>query len=71
MYQQQPSSQAAYQQQNMGMGNRQPIKQFKPSPRVGMAAGGNVAAGGSGVPVRPGTAGGNNAGGQISAQGQY
>jgi hypothetical protein len=34
---------AAYQQQiqqtNAGMGNRQPIKQFKPSPRVGMAQG--------------------------------
>jgi hypothetical protein len=53
----------------MGIGNLQPIKQFKTSARVGMATGGggagpstqNVA--GSGVPVRPGTAGGNtNAG---------
>lgn len=46
----------------MGMGNRQPIKQFKPSPRVGMATGGAnnvVSSGGSGVPVRPGTAGGS------------
>ena len=48
----------------MGSGNLQPIKQFKTSARVGMATGGggagpstqNVA--GSGVPVRPGTAGG-------------
>ena len=34
------------------MGNRQPVKQFKPSPRVGMVqgAGGQI--------VRPGTAGG-------------
>jgi len=45
-----------------GIGNRQPIKQFKPSPRVGMAAAGNAngnqmaASGGTGVPVRPGTA---------------
>ena len=45
----------------MGMGNRQPIKQFKPSPRVGMTAGGGnvVSTGGSGVPVRPGTGGGS------------
>jgi hypothetical protein len=54
----------------MGMGNRQPIKQFKPSPRVGMATGGNinVVSGGSGVPVRPGTAGGSNS---QTAQAQY
>ncbi len=50
-----------------GIGNRQPIKQFKPSPRVGMASGntgpggnaggGNLAqAAGTGVPIRPGTA---------------
>lgn len=53
------------------MGNRQPIKQFKPSPRVGMAAGAsNAPAGnaGTGVPMRPGTAGGNTtAGGLMSA----
>jgi hypothetical protein len=50
------------------MGNRQPIKQFKPSPRVGMATGANNApAGGvgSGVPMRPGTAGGNNTSGGL------
>ena len=54
------------------MGNRQPIKQFKPSPRVGMTASANNAPGGggvgTGVPARPGTAGGNtNAGGLVSS----
>ena len=34
------------------MGNRQPVKQFKPSPRVGMVQGAG------GQAVRPGTAGG-------------
>ena len=47
----------------MAMGNRQPIKQFKPSPRVGMTTSANNAIGGAsagtGVPARPGTAGGN------------
>lgn len=38
------------------MGNRQPIKQFKPSPRVGMGNVNNSGAGGQ--IVRPGTAGG-------------
>ena len=56
------------------MGNRQPIKQFKPSPRVGMATGGGGAGPsthnernvpGSGVPMRPGTAGGNTNAGNI------
>lgn len=40
------------------MGNRQPIKQFKPSPRVGMTAGNTSNnAGAQGQIVRPGTAG--------------
>ena len=56
----------------MGMGNRQPIKQFKPSPRVGMATGGGGAGPstqnvpGSGVLMRPGTAGGTTNAGMIA-----
>lgn len=48
------------------MGNRQPIKQFKPSPRVGMNQGQN--AGNNGQIVRPGTAG--TAGGGPSGMNQ-
>ena len=42
-------------QQNAGMGNRQPVKQFKPSPRVGMNANNGPQTAGM---VRPGTGGG-------------